>query len=101
MITQSPNTVMVTWDPPPVDADMVTSYIVHYDGVESFVNDGNVTVTIRSATINLPEEFVTYRITVQAVFGEILGAPSQAVSIMTLSSGKHFQNYQYLYWICS
>jgi len=88
MIQQSPNRVMVTWDPPPVDADMVTSYIVYYNSVESFVNDGNVTVNIRSATIDLPEEFITYHITVQAVFGEMLGAPSQAVSIMTLSSGK-------------
>ena len=79
---------MVTWDPPPVDADMITSYIVYYDGVESFVNDGNVTVTMRSATIDLQEEFATYRITIQAMFGETLGAPSQVVSIMTLSSGK-------------
>ena len=87
-IQQSPSRVMVTWDPPPADADMVTSYIVYYDGVESFVNDGNVTVTMRSATIDLPEEFVTYRITIQAMFGGTLGVPSQAVSIMTLSSGK-------------
>ncbi|XP_065910272.1 protein sidekick-2-like isoform X2 [Dysidea avara] len=85
-IQQSPSRVMVTWDPPPADADMVTSYIVYYDGVESFVNDGNVTVTMRSATIDLPEEFVTYRITIQAMFGGTLGVPSQAVSIMTLSS---------------
>jgi len=79
----------VTWDPPVANVDDVAGYVISYDGEESFADDGSETVdqSRTSTTINGLEEFVSYDITVQAVFGPI-NVPSTTLTIMTRSDGK-------------
>jgi len=69
--------------------DDVTGYVISYDGVESFADDGSVSVSrsTNRATINGLEEFVRYDITVLAVFSTV-NVPSSSVRVMTLSDGK-------------
>ena len=85
----SPHSIEVTWDPPVADVDDVTGYVISYDGVESFADDGSVSVSrsTNRATINGLEEFVRYDITVQAVYNTF-NVPSSSVRVMTLSDGK-------------
>ena len=85
----SPHSIEVTWDPPVADVDDVTGYVISYDGVESFADDGSVSVSrsTNRATINGLEEFVRYDITVQAVYSTF-NVPSSSVRVMTLSDGK-------------
>jgi len=69
--------------------DDVTGYVISYDGVEVFANDGSILVSrsTTSTAINGLEEFVRYDITVQAVFSTVY-VPSSSVRVMTLSDGK-------------
>ena len=85
----SPRSIEVTWDPPVANVDDVTGYVISYDGVEGFADDGSETVdqSRTSTTINGLQEFVSYDITVQAVFGPI-SVLSTSLRIMTKSDGK-------------
>ena len=84
----SPRSIEVTWDPPVANVDDVTGYVISYDGVESFADDGSVSVsrTTTSTTINGLEEFVHYDISVWAVYG-IINVVSSSVRVMTRSAG--------------
>ena len=65
------HSVKVTWDSPNANAELITSYIVSYNAVESFTDDGgNLTVnaTNNNTTIDGLEKFISYDITVQAVY---------------------------------
>ena len=83
----SARSVVVRWDAPPANADMITSYILSYDGVEEFASDGIVTSSMTVHTINDLEEFVSYDIRVQADFGGVAGPLSVPVRVMTWSDG--------------
>ena len=82
----SPRSIEVTWDPPIAN---VTGYVISYDGVENFADDGNVSVgrTTTSSIITGLEEFVDYAIRVQAVFGLISVYPA-SIRITTWSDSK-------------
>ena len=86
----SPRSIEVTWDPPVANVDDVTGYFISYDGVESFADDGSKTIDrlTTSTTINGLEEFVSYDITVQAVYNTI-NVLSSSISMMTWSAGKY------------
>ena len=87
----SPHSIEVTWDPPVANVNDVTGYVISYDGVESFADDGSVSVgrTTTSTTVDGLEEFVSYDITVWAVYG-IINVVSSSVREMTWSSSKLF-----------
>ena len=98
-VTLSPRSIEVRWDPPVDDVDDVTGYVISYDGVEGFADDGSVSVSrfTNRATINGLEEFVRYDITVQAVYNSV-NVPTSSVRVMTLSDGKlHITTY---FWFC-
>ncbi|XP_065903762.1 protein sidekick-1-like [Dysidea avara] len=85
-VTLSPRSIEVTWDPPVANADDVIGYIISYDGVEDFADDASETVS-RSptrATIDELEEFVSYDITVQAMYNTANVPTTSAVRVMTL-----------------
>jgi len=86
----SPRSIEVTWDPPAANVDDVTGYVISYDGVESFADDGSEAVdqSTTSTTINGLEEFVSYDITVQAVYSTI-NLLSSSVRVMTWPDGKY------------
>ena len=86
----SPRSIEVTWDPPVANVDDVTGYVISYDGVESFADDGSETVnqSSTSTTINGLEEFVSFDITVLAVYNTI-NVLSSSVRVMTWSAGKY------------
>jgi len=88
-VTLSPRSIEVTWGPPVANVDDVDAYIISYDGVEGFAVDDSVSVGRLStrAVINELEEFVSYVITVQAVY-ETTNVPSITVTAMTWSAGK-------------
>ena len=89
-VTLSPRSIEVTWDPPVANADDVIGYIISYDGVEDFADDASETVS-RSptrATIDELEEFVSYDITVQAMYNTANVPTTSAVRVMTLPDGK-------------
>ena len=86
----SPHSIEVTWDPPVANVDDVDGYIISYDGVEGFADDNSVTVGRSStrATIDELEEFVSYDITVQAVYNTINAPTTSSVRVMTWSDSK-------------
>ena len=88
-MTLSPHSIEVTWDPPVANVDDVTDYIISYDGVENFADDDSKSVGRSStrATIDELEEFVSYDITVLAVYN-IIKVPSNSVRVRTWSNGK-------------
>ena len=88
-MTLSPRSIEVTWDPPEAYINDVSAYIILYNGTEGFADDGIVTVNRSStrAIINGLEEFVSYDITVQAVY-DARNIPSNPVRVMTWSDGK-------------
>ncbi|XP_065904893.1 uncharacterized protein [Dysidea avara] len=85
-VTLSPRSIEVTWDPPEAYINDVSAYIILYNGTEGFADDGIVTVNRSStrAIINGLEEFVSYDITVQAVY-DARNIPSNPVRVMTWS----------------
>ena len=89
-MTLSPRSIEVTWDPPVANVDDVTGYIVSYDGIEDFADDDSVSVGRSStrATIDRLEEFVSYDITVQAVYNTINVSTTSSVRVMTWSDSK-------------
>jgi len=88
-VTLSPRSIEVTWDPPVANVDDVTGYVISYDGVERFADDGSETVdqSRTSTTINGLQEFVRYDITVQAVYKTIT-VSSSMLREMTWSDRK-------------
>jgi len=56
-----------------------------------FADEGSTTVPSTTATYDIDglEEFVTYDITVNAVFGNTPGLPSDVVTLRTLSDSKY------------
>ena len=88
-VTLSPRSIEVTWDPPVANVDDVTGYVISYDGVERFADDDSVSVsrTTTSSTVDGLEEFVSYDITVQAVYIRI-SISSASLRVMTWSDGK-------------
>ena len=80
--------VVVRWDPPPANADLISGYVLSYDAVEEFASDGTATSSTTVHTINDLEEFVSYDIRVQADFGGVAGPLSVQVRVMTWSDGK-------------
>ena len=91
-VTLSPRSIEVTWDPPVANVDDVTGYVISYDGVEIFAGDGSETVdqSTTSTTINGLEEFISYDITIQAMYSTI-NVPSSSRIVMTWSDGKLLQ----------
>ncbi|XP_065914678.1 protein sidekick-1-like isoform X2 [Dysidea avara] len=87
VVTLSPHSIEVTWDPPVANVDDVTDYIISYDGVENFADDDSKSVGRSStrATIDELEEFVSYDITVLAVYN-IIKVPSNSVRVRTWSN---------------
>ena len=85
----SPRSIEVTWDPPVANVGDVDSYIISYDGVESFAIDNSVTVnrTTTSVTISGLEEFVNYDVMVEAVY-DTVAISSNTVRVVTWSAGK-------------
>ena len=84
----SPRSIEVTWDPPVANVDDVTGYVISYDGVENFADDGSVSVgRMTSTTVDGLEEFVSYDIIVLAVYNAI-NVLSRSVRVMTWSDGK-------------
>ena len=85
----SPHSIKVTWNPLPAYS-FFTNYIISYDGVESFADDGSETVnqSKTSTTINGLEEFVSYDITVQAVYSGRRGISSTEVRVTTISDSR-------------
>jgi len=69
--------------------DDIDVYIISYDAVEGFADDGSVVMgrSLTSATIDELEEFVIYEITVQAVYYTI-HVSSSPVAVMTWSDGR-------------
>ena len=85
-MTLSPHSIEVTWDPPVANVD---GYIISYDGVEQFSDDGSISVG-RSQTIVIIdglEEYVSYDITVQAVYNAV-NVASSSVRLITWSDSK-------------
>jgi len=84
----SPHSIQVTWDPLPANS-LVINYSISYDAVESFGDDGSMIVDkSTNSTIGGLEEFVSYDITVQAVYSKGIGPSSDSVRVTTLSDGK-------------
>jgi len=85
----SSTSIRVTWDPLST-LSLVTNYIISYGGDESFADDGSETVnqSSTSTTINGLEEFVSYNITVRAVYSGGNGPLSNIVRAITYSDGK-------------
>ena len=86
----SPRSIEVTWDPPVANADDVNDYIISYDSVGSFADDNSTSVGTSSttATIDGLEEFVSYDVTVQAVYnGAASVVSSNSVRVQTYSDG--------------
>jgi len=79
----SPHSIRITWSPPATTM-IVAEYTVVYNAVESFADDGNITVANTSIELNGLEEFVTYELTVSA----ISSLPSDTITAKTLSDGE-------------
>ena len=90
-MTLSPHSIEVTWDPPVANVDDIDGYIISYNGVEGFAVDDSVSISRSStrATIDELEEFVSYDITVQAVYNTITVSSTSSVRVMTWSDGKY------------
>ena len=86
----SPNSIEVTWDPPVANRDDVDGYIISYNAVEGFADDDSMSVGRSStmATIDELEEFVSYDITVLAVYNTISVPTTSSVGVRTWSDGK-------------
>jgi len=84
----SPCSVEVTWLPPFAISEDVNNYIISYDGVESFAEDNSMSVGTLSTRANITglEKFVSYDVTVIAVYNEST-ASSHAVRVQTYSDG--------------
>ena len=85
----SSTSIRVTWDPLST-LSLVTNYFISYDGDESFADGGSETVdqSTTSVIINGLAAFVSYDITVQAVYSGRSGPASDAVRVRVLSNGK-------------
>jgi len=85
----SPRSIKVTWNPLPANS-FLTNYTISYDGVESFADDGSKTIdqSTTSTTINGLEEFVSYDITVQALYSGGRGISSTEVRVTTISDSR-------------
>jgi len=69
---------------------------VSYKAVEGFTGDGgNITVntTINNTTIDGLEKFVSYDITIQAVYGGDVSYSSSPVRVTVYLNGKHIAMY--------
>ena len=88
-IVLSPRNIRITWTPPRVTATITGYAIVWYARV-GFADDGNTTVTNTTTTYDIDEleEFVTYDITVNAIFSNTPG-PSDVITLRTLSDSKY------------
>ena len=85
----APHSVVVTWNQSRTSG--TTGYLVVYQTTTSYASAGRLMVTGRSTTsVNLSdlEENTPYNITVQSNSSGILSAPSDVVSVKTLSDGK-------------
>ena len=81
--------VVVMWDQSP--STDVTGYLISYSTDASYTSGGNVMVSshaITSFLITGLEENTPYTITVQSNSSGGLGAPSNVVSVTTLTDGK-------------
>ena len=88
--TLSPRSIEVTWDSPVTTMNDINDYIISYDGVESFAEDNSMSVGILSTRANITglEEFVSYDVTVLAVYnGATSPVPSNPVRVQTYSDG--------------
>ena len=85
----SSTSIRVTWDSLSA-ISLVTDYMISYNGVENFAPDGSAIVDRSSTTaiIDGLEEFVSYDITVQAMYGGRNGPLGIARRVTTLSDGK-------------
>ena len=86
----SPRTINVTWDLLS-NLSFIISYIISYNSVESFANAGSLLVDKSSANAAIDglEEFVSYNVSVQAVYGGGgLGPASIPLRVITWSDGE-------------
>ena len=90
-MTLSPRSIEVTWNPPVANVDDVDGYIISYDAMGGFADDDSVSISGSStrATIDELEEFVSYDITVLAVYNTITVSSTSSVRVMTWSDGKY------------
>jgi len=88
-IVLSPRSIRITWTPPIVTAT-ITGYTIVWDAREDFADDNSTTVTSTTTTYDIDglEEFVTYDITVNAIFSNTPG-PSDVITLRTLSDSKY------------
>jgi len=86
----SPCSIRITWTPP-ISTATITGYTIVWDTREDFADDGSTTVTSNTTTYDIDglEEFVTYDITVNAIFDNTPGPPSDVVTLTTLSDSKY------------
>jgi len=85
----APHSVVVTWSQSRTSS--TTGYYVIYQTNASYASAGSLMVTghsTTSVTLFDLEENTPYNITVQSNSSGILSAPSDVVSVKTLSDGK-------------
>jgi len=89
-IVLSPHSIRITWTPP-ISTATITGYTIVWDTREDFADVGSITVTNTTTTYDIDglEEFVTYEITVNAIFGNTPGLPNDVVTLTTLSDSKY------------
>jgi len=84
----SPRSIEVTWDPPVANMGDVNNYIISYFDLETFADNNITSVGSSSTTTNITglEEFVSYNVTVTAVYPSG-GVSSIPVRVQTYSDG--------------
>jgi len=90
-IVLSPHSIRITWSPPTATA-LITGYTIVWmwnNDKKSFANSTTVTNTTTTYVIDGLEEFVTYDITVNAIFSDTPGPLSDVATLRTLSDSKY------------
>jgi len=89
-IVLSPHSIRITWTRPIVTAT-ITGYTIVWEAREGFADDYSTTVTSTTTTYDIDglEEFVTYDITLNAIFGNTPGPLTDIVTLRTLSDSKY------------